>query len=63
MDFNRFCSTSGHLHILNGAAIFWKSQLQATVADSTSEFEYMPLSDTARSSVSLRFMLDGIKET
>ena len=60
MDIDRFRSTSGHLILLNGAAIFWKSQLQPIAATSTTEAEYVALSDLAKMVIGLRYLLHGI---
>ena len=60
MDCDRYRSTSGHLILLNGAAIYWKSQLQSIAATSTTEAEYISLSDDASMVVGLRMLLLGL---
>lgn len=44
-------SQTGYLHVLNGAAVSWKSERQQTTALSTMEAQYMAL--TAASQVAL----------
>ena len=44
-------SQSGYIFTLNGAAVSWKSSKQSTVADSTTEAEYIALSDAAKEAV------------
>lgn len=44
-------STTGFCYTFNGAAISWKSRLQTTVALSSTEAEYMALSDAAKESI------------
>ena len=62
MDLDRFRSTSGHLILLNGAAVYWKSQLQRITATSSTEAEYISLSDNAKFVASLRMLLTGLDE-
>jgi hypothetical protein len=41
-------STSGYLHFMGSSLISWKSQLQKTVAQSTTDAEYIAASEAAR---------------
>jgi hypothetical protein len=41
-------STTGYLVLLSGTAISWNSRAQKTIALSSTEAEYMSLSDTCR---------------
>lgn len=47
-------STSGHVFVLNGGAIIWKSSKQNTTADSTTEAEYIAASEASKEAVWLR---------
>jgi hypothetical protein len=62
MCLDSFRSTSGQLVILNGAGIFWKSHLQQLPAISTTEAEYVTLSENANTVVGLRQLMAGLNE-
>ena len=53
-DRDDFRSQSGYVFCLNGGAISWKSSKQPTVADSTTEVEYIAASDAAKEAVWIR---------
>ena len=50
-DKDNFRSQSGFVFCLNGGAICWKSSKQETVADSTTEAEYIAASEAAKEAV------------
>ncbi|KAJ9566455.1 hypothetical protein OSB04_002421 [Centaurea solstitialis] len=56
-DRDDFRSQSGYVFTLNGGAISWKSSKQDTIADSTTEAEYIAASDAAKEAVWLRNFL------
>ncbi|KAJ9546979.1 hypothetical protein OSB04_019522 [Centaurea solstitialis] len=59
-DREDFRSQSGYVFTLNGGAISWKSSKQDTIADSTTDVEYIAASDAAKEAVWLRnFMIQG----
>ena len=50
-------SQSGFVFTLNGGAVSWKSSKQETVADSTTEAEYIAASEAAKEGVWIRNFL------
>ncbi|KAJ9542446.1 hypothetical protein OSB04_028952 [Centaurea solstitialis] len=60
-DRDDFRSQSGYVFILNGGAISWKSSKQDTIADSTTEAEYIAASDAAKEAVWLRNFLSDLR--
>jgi hypothetical protein len=50
-DPDDFKSQSGYVFILNGGAVSWKSSKQDTVADSTTEAEYIAAAEAAKEGV------------
>ena len=53
-DRDDFESQSGYVFILNGGAVSWKSSKQGTIADSTTEAEYIAASEAAKEVVWIR---------
>lgn len=56
-DIDSARSQNGFVFILSGSAILWQSQLQHTVATSTTEAEYVGMSEAAKASEWLRNLL------
>ncbi|XP_057248227.1 secreted RxLR effector protein 161-like [Beta vulgaris subsp. vulgaris] len=50
-DKDDFRSQSGFIFCLNGGAVSWKSSKQSTIADSTTEAEYIAASEAAKEAV------------
>uniref|UniRef100_A0AAV1UB76 RxLR effector candidate protein n=1 Tax=Peronospora matthiolae TaxID=2874970 RepID=A0AAV1UB76_9STRA len=55
-------STSGYVFMMNGECISWKSQKQRTVALSSTEAEYMALSEATKEAVWLKVLLGELGE-
>ena len=53
-DKDDFRSQSGYVFTLNGGAVSWKSSKQSTVADSTTEAEYIVAAEAAKEAVWIR---------
>ena len=53
-DKDDFRSQSGFVFYLNGGAVSWKSSKQSTVADSTTEAEYIAASEAAKEAAWIR---------
>ncbi|KAJ9542704.1 hypothetical protein OSB04_029210 [Centaurea solstitialis] len=60
-DRDDFRSQSGYVFTLNGGAISWKSSMQNTIADSTTEAEYIAASDATKEAVWLRNFLSDLR--
>ncbi|KAJ9547497.1 hypothetical protein OSB04_020040 [Centaurea solstitialis] len=60
-DRDDFKSQSGDVFTLNGGAISWKSSKQDTIADSTTEAEYIAASDAAKEAVWLRNFISDLR--
>ncbi|KAK8914629.1 hypothetical protein KSP39_PZI023850 [Platanthera zijinensis] len=56
-------STSGHIFFLNNMPISWSSRKQKTVALSSTEAEYVSLTEAAREGVWIKRMLEKIETT
>lgn len=54
------CSYTGYAFILNDAAIVWKSQKQCTVALSSTEAEYVSMSEATKEAIYLKSLLDEL---
>ncbi|KAK8559961.1 hypothetical protein V6N12_012772 [Hibiscus sabdariffa] len=53
-------SQSGFVFCLNGGAVSWKSSKQDTVADSTTEVEYIAASEAAKEAVWIKKFITGL---
>ena len=56
-------STSGYVFLLSGGAISWSSRKQKTIAQSTSEAEYMAMADAANQAAWYRMFLSELEYT
>ena len=63
-DLDRRRSTTGYVFKIHGAPVSWRSMLQATVALSTTEAEYMAMAEGVKEALWLRGLLDdlGLKQ-
>ena len=53
-------SQSGYVFCLNGGAVSWKSSKQDTVADFTTESEYITALETAKQAIWIRKFIIGL---
>ena len=53
-------SQSGFVFVLNGGAVSWKSSKQETIADSTTESEYIAASEAAKEVVWIKNFITGL---
>lgn len=61
-DVLRRLSTTGYLVFYNGSPVSWYSGLQKIVAQSSTEAEYIALSDCSKEVVYLRQLLQGLRD-
>ena len=59
-DKDDFRSQLGYVFCLNGGAVSWKSSKQSTVADSTTEAEYIAASDAAKEAVWIKKFISDL---
>ena len=59
-DHDDFKSHSGYVFCLNGGAVSWKSSKQETVANSTTEAEYIAASNAAKEAVWIRKFISDL---
>jgi hypothetical protein len=62
-DTDDYKSTSGYVFIVGGGAITWRSKKQTTIALSSTEAEYIALSETGREACWLRNLYDELGYT
>src|SRR3989337_211144 len=60
IDIDDFKSQSGYIFTLNGGAIVWKSFKQNTIADSTTEAEYIAASEASKEAVWIKKFLEEV---
>ncbi|KAK2450509.1 hypothetical protein QL285_009622 [Trifolium repens] len=60
-DMDDFISQSGFVFCLNGGAVSWKISKQETVADSTTEAEYIAASSAAKEAVWIKKFLTELE--
>ena len=49
------------MFLLNGGAIFWRSSKQSTVADSTTEAEYIAINEAAKEVVWIQTLMGDLR--
>ena len=59
-DLDRCRSTTGYVFRIHGAPVSWRSMLQATVALSTTEAEYMAMAEGVKEALWLWGLLDDL---
>ena len=60
-DKDDYKSQSGYIFLLNGGAVSWKSSKQSTIADSTTEAEYIAASEAAKEAVWMRKFIEELE--
>ena len=55
-----FKSQSAYIFVLNGGAISWRSSKQSTIADSSTEAEYIAASDASKEAVWMRKFIEEL---
>jgi len=60
-DPDDFRSQSGYMFCLNGGAVTWKSSKQSTIADSTTEAEYIAAAEAAKEAVWMKGLLEELR--
>ena len=59
-DLDKRRSTTGYVFTLTKAPVSWKSTLQSTVALSTTEAEYMAITEAVKEAIWLQGLLDDL---
>ena len=59
-DLDKRRSTTGYVFTLAKAPVSWKSTLQSTVALSTTEAEYMAITEAVKEAIWLQGLLDDL---
>jgi len=62
-NFSEVQSTTGYVFYLCGGPVTWRSRKQETIAFSTTEAEYMAISDATREALWLRYILEDLQHT
>ncbi|XP_072088209.1 secreted RxLR effector protein 161-like [Arachis hypogaea] len=60
-DLDRRRSMTDYVYKIQGAPVSWRSTLQATVALSTTEVEYMTIAEGVKEALWLRSLLDDLE--
>jgi len=60
-DLDKCWSTTGYLFTLSQAPVSWRSTLQATIALSTMEAEYMTMTEAMKEAIWLQGLLDDLR--
>ena len=55
-----FKSQSAYIFMLNGGAISWRSSKQSTIADSSTEAEYIAASDASKEAILMRKFIEEL---
>jgi hypothetical protein len=62
-DKNTRFSTTGFVIFLRGAPVSWRRKSQRTVAQSSTEAEYLPMSETVQEMIYIKQLLESIGQT
>ena len=59
-DRDNFFSQSGFVFTLNGGAVTWRSSKQSTIADSTTESEYITVNEATKEAMWIRKFIEDL---
>ena len=62
-DRDTYRSTSGYVSFMAGGPVSWQSKRQSVVAQSSTEAEYIAMSESAKEATWIRYLLEGLNYT
>ena len=62
-DHDTYRSTSGYVSFVAGGPVSWQSKRQSVVAQSSTEAEYIAMSESAKEATWIRYLLEGLDYT
>jgi hypothetical protein len=62
-DRHTYRSTSGYVSFMAGGPVSWQSKRQSVVAQSSTEAEYIAMSESTKEAIWIRYLLEGLNYT